>query len=115
MAAGTWTFTDATRTSILNGTFDFDTDTFRLRSSTRRYRRGQHHPGVTNEVAGAFGYTTGGISLNALELSGTTSVRGDRTATSIVWTASGGSITAKYAVIYENAATSSVIAPSIQC
>jgi hypothetical protein len=56
-------------------------------------------PALTNEVANANGYTTGGTAL-ALTLSGTTTVTVAMT-TAPVWTASGGSITARYAVIYE--------------
>ena len=43
-----------------------------------------------------------GISYGALALSGTTTVTVDDAADA-VWTASGGSITARFAVIYENA------------
>ena len=30
MAAGAWTFTNGSRTRMLNGTFDFDTDSFKM-------------------------------------------------------------------------------------
>jgi len=56
---------------------------------------------VTNEHANANGYTTGGESI-ALTLSGTTTVKADVT-TDPVWTASGGSIVARFAAIYESA------------
>jgi hypothetical protein len=59
------------------------------------------YAGLTNEHANANGYTTGGISYGALALSGTTTVTVDD-ALDAVWTASGGSITARYAVIYES-------------
>src|SRR6185369_15809510 len=57
------------------------------------------YAGVTNEVANAFGYTTGGIAIT-LTLAGTTTVTVD-ISVDPVWTASGGSITARFAVIYE--------------
>ena len=57
---------------------------------------------MTNEHANANGYTTGGISYGVLALSGTTTVTVDD-ALDAVWTASGGSITARFAVIYESA------------
>jgi hypothetical protein len=104
MAAGNWTFTDGTRTRILNGTFDFDTDTYRVGlylSSSNIGAGSTTIAGVTNEHANANGYTTGGISIGALTLSGTTTVTVDDPA-DLVWTASGGSITARYAVLYEN-------------
>lgn len=104
MAAGNWTFTDATRTDLLNGTYDLDTDTFLMAlflSTSNIGAASTTYAGVTNEHANANGYTTGGISLGALTLSGTTTVTVDET-TNPVWTASGGSITARFAVIYES-------------
>lgn len=104
MAAGVWTFTNAGRTDLLNGTFDLDTDTFlmALFLSTSNIGAGSTtYAALTNEHANANGYTTGGISLGQLALSGTTTVTVDET-TDPVWTASGGSITARYAVIYES-------------
>lgn len=105
MAAGAWTFPDGARTRLLNGTFDLDTDTFlcalflstsNLGAATTTYA------GVTNEHANANGYTTGGISMGPLTLAGTTTVTVDDPA-DLVWTASGGSITARFAAIYESA------------
>ena len=104
MAAGAWTLTDATRTSLLNGTFDLDTDTFLMAlflSTSNIGAASTTYAGVTNEHANNNGYTTGGISLGALALSGTTTVTVDET-TNPVWTASGGSIVARFAVIYES-------------
>jgi len=105
MAAGNWTFTDGARTRMLNGTFDFDTDTFKVAlflSTSNIGAASTTYAGVTNEHANANGYTTGGISLGALTLTGTTTVTVDDPA-DMVWTASGGSITARFAVLYENA------------
>ena len=55
--------------------------------------------GVSNEHAAANGYTAGGIAIT-LALSGTTTVKVD-IGTDPVWTASGGSIICRFAVIYE--------------
>lgn len=104
MAAGTWTFPDSARTDLLNGTFDLDTDTFLMAlflSTSNIGAASTTYAGLTNEHANANGYTTGGISLGQLTLSGTTTVTVDET-TNPVWTASGGSITARFAVIYES-------------
>jgi hypothetical protein len=104
MAAGNWTFTDATRTDLLNGTYDLDTDTFLMAlflSTSNIGAASTTYAGLTNEHANANGYTTGGISLGQLALSGTTTVTVDET-TNPVWTASGGSIIARFAVIYES-------------
>jgi hypothetical protein len=106
MAAPTaWLFTDVTRTRILNGTFDFDTDTFKVGlylSSSNIGVGSTTIAGVTNEHANANGYTTGGISIGPMTLAGTSTVTIDDPV-DLVWTASGGSITARFAVLYENA------------
>ena len=105
MAAGAWTFPNGARTDLLNGTFDLDTNTFLMAlflSTSNIGAASTTYAGVTNEHANANGYTTGGISMGALTLSGTTTVTVDDPADS-VWTASGGSITARFAVIYESA------------
>lgn len=102
MAAGAWTFPDGARTRLLNGTFDIDTDSFKMAlflSTSNLGAATTTYAGVTNEHAAANGYSTGGIAV-ALTLSGTTTVKVDIT-TDPVWTASGGSITARFAAIYE--------------
>ena len=104
MAAGAWTFTDGGRTRLLNGTFDLDTDTFLCAlflSTSNIGAASTTFAGVTNQHATANGYTAGGISMGALTLAGTTTVTVDDPADA-VWTASGGSITARFAVIYES-------------
>ena len=105
MAAGNWTFTDGARTRMLNGTFDFDTDTFLVAlflSTSNIGAASTTFAGVTRQHATANGYTAGGISLGPLTLSGTTTVTVDDPA-DMVWTASGGSITARFGVLYESA------------
>tara|TARA_R110002110_G_scaffold297947_1_gene512001 strand:+ start:677 stop:1102 length:426 start_codon:yes stop_codon:yes gene_type:complete len=102
MAAGSWTFTDTGRTSLLNGTFDLDTDTFRIAlflSTSNLGATSTSYAGVSNEVATAFGYTQNAKSVT-LALSGTTTVTVDET-TNPVWTANSGSIVARFAAIYE--------------
>ena len=102
MAATTWTFPNSARTDLLNGTFDLDTDSFKMAlflSTSNIGAASTTYAGVTNEHANANGYTTGGIAIT-LTLAGTTTVTVD-IATDPVWTASGGSITARFAVIYE--------------
>ena len=102
MAAGAWTATNTGRTSLLNGTFDIDTDSYKMAlflSTSNLGAASTTYAGVTNEHANANGYTTGGIAV-ALTLSGTTTVMTDVT-TDPTWTASGGSIVARFACIYE--------------
>ncbi len=101
MAAGAWTFTNGGRTSLLDGTFDLDTDTFKMAlflSTSNLGAASTTYAAVTNEHANANGYLTGG-NATALSLSGTTTVTVDCTDES--WTASGGSIIARFACIYE--------------
>jgi len=103
MAAGAWTFPDSARTDLLNGTFDIDSDTWKMALflSTSNIGSGSTtYAGLTNEHANNNGYTTGGETIT-LSLSGTTSVKVD-IGTDPVWTASGGAITARFAVIYES-------------
>jgi len=102
MAAGNWTFTNGTRTSLLNGTFDLDSDTFRIalfQSTSNIGASSTTYAGVTNEVANGNGYTTGGNTVTG-SLSGTTTVTFDTTDPA-VWTASGAGFSARYAVLYE--------------
>jgi hypothetical protein len=102
MAAGAWLFTNGGRTKLLDGTFDIDSDTYKMALflSTSNLGSGSTtYAGVTNEHANNNGYTTGGIGVT-LTLSGTTTVTVD-IGTDPVWTASGGSIIAKFAAIYE--------------
>jgi hypothetical protein len=102
MAASAWTFTNGARSSILDGTFDIADDTYKCAlflSTSNIGAASTTYAGLTNEHANANGYTTGGITVD-LTISGTTTVTVD-IATDPVWTASGGSIIARFAVIYE--------------
>lgn len=100
-AADAWSFTDVGRTSLLDGTFDLDTDVFKLSlflSTSDIGAASTTFAGVTNEHAAANGYTAGGNAIT-ITLSGTTTVTVD--GSDVVFTASGGSIIARFAVIYE--------------
>jgi len=102
MAAGTWTFPNAARSKLSTAPSTSTATRGRWRSSCPRRtsaRGTTTYAGVTNEHANGNGYTTGGASIS-LTLSGTTTVTVDIT-TDPVWTASAGSITARFAAIYE--------------
>lgn len=102
MAASAWEFVNGGRTNLLNGTFDIDSDTWKMAvflSTSNLSSSSTTYAGLTNEHANANGYTTGGIAVT-LTLAGTTTVTVD-ISTDPVWTASGGSITGRFAVIYE--------------
>lgn len=104
MAAGTVTFTTEVRTRFLGGnpTLDIDSDTWKCAlflSTSNLSTASTTYAGLTNEHANANGYTTGGVSVT-LTLAGTTTVTVD-SSVNATWTASGGSIVAKWAVYYE--------------
>lgn len=102
MPAGAWTFTSEGRTKLLDGTFDIDTDSWKmaqLLSTSNIGAASTTHAAVTNEHANAFGYLTGGIAV-VLTLAGTTTVTID-VSVDPVWTAAGGSITSRFSEIYE--------------
>jgi len=101
-AASAWAFTNTGRTSLLNGTFDIDSDSWKMALFLNTSDIGAAsttYAAVTNEHAAANGYATGGIAIT-LTLAGTTTVTVD-ISSDPVWTASGGSIIARFAVIYE--------------
>lgn len=101
MAAGAWVLTDEGRTKLSNGEWlDGDTYKMALFLSTSNIGAGSTtYAGLTNEHANANGYTTGGKSVT-ISRSGTTTVTID-SSDPAAWTASGGSIVARFAVIYE--------------
>lgn len=101
MAAGTWTFTNTARTEITKGTF-LDADSYKIAlflSTSNIGAASTTFAGLTNEHAAANGYTAGGNAVT-MSRSGTTTVT-VTTTNPAVWTASGGSITARFAVLYE--------------
>lgn len=101
MAAGTWQLTNTGRTKLINGTFALGVDSFKMAlflSSSNIGASSTTYAGLTNEHSNNNGYTTGGQSVT-ISLSGTTTVTAD--STDGTWAATGGSITARYAVIYE--------------
>ena len=101
MPASAWTFTNTGRTSLSTGTF-LDADSYKIAlflSTSNIGAASTTYAGLTNEHANANGYTTGGNSVT-LSRSGTTTVTFDATDPA-VWTASAGSIVARFAVLYE--------------
>jgi hypothetical protein len=116
-AAGKWKVYDNAKVYLANGTLDLDLTTnmqMALFLSTSNANTLSVGTGVfgdlTNEVATAFGYTAGGIALTGetwTQIGGVATFDCDN----VVWTASGGSITARYAVIYVNATVNSIVKP----
>jgi hypothetical protein len=102
MAAGAWTFTNGAGLNYWTVRSTLTSDTYKMAlflSTSNIGAASTTYAGLTNEHANANGYTTGGIAVT-FTLAGTTTVTVD-IATDPVWTASGGSITARFAVLYE--------------
>jgi hypothetical protein len=100
-AATAWTFTNAMRGNLVNGIY-LDADSYKMAlflSTSNIGAASTTFAGVTNEHAAANGYTAGGIAVD-ISIAGTTTITYDVVADP-VWTASGGSIIARFAVIYE--------------
>ncbi len=103
MAANALVFYDDFKLQLGNGTQDLDTDSFKVALFTSSYTPAPAtdvtYSLLTGEVANANGYTTGGVTLTSVtwtESGGTATFDSADPA----WTASGGSITARYAVLY---------------
>ena len=101
MASGAWIFTDEGRTKLSTGEW-LDADSFKIAlflSTSNIGAASTTYAAITNEHANANGYTTGGKAVT-LSRTGTTTVTFDTTDPA-AWTATGGSITAKFGVLYE--------------
>jgi hypothetical protein len=117
-APGKWKFYEYAKLYLPNGTHDIDDTTLgysmALFLSTSNCNTLSVGTGVygdlTNEHANANGYTTGGIALTgeSWTRSGGTSTF---TASPVVWTASGGSIINRFAVVYVNATVNTIVKP----
>ncbi len=105
-AAGKWKMYAKAKLALANGDIDFDGHSFKINLylSTSNCDTLTAHDALadlTNQVATNFGYTqdTKAVTIATADSSGTTTI--DET-TNPVWTASGGSITARFAVIYDD-------------
>jgi hypothetical protein len=108
MAAGKWKMYESAKLALANGLIDFDTHSFKINlylstsnANTLTAATITQLTDITNQVATNFGYTqnTKAVTITTANSSGTITI--DET-TNPVWTASGGSITARFAVIYDD-------------
>lgn len=107
--AASFTFYNSFKEYMADGTIDLDTHTFKLLLTSSSYTpNASTHTvkaDVTNELSTANGYTAGGATLTTVTWNrsgGTVTFDADN----VVWTASGGSIVARYAVLYDDTAAS---------
>ena len=114
MAADAWDFYNEFTEYVADGTMDLDADSFKLAlflsTSNAATLTTSGYASLTNEHANGNGYTTGGETLTSVTWSrsgGTTTFD----SADEVWTASGGSITARFGVIYDDTVTTPVADP----
>ena len=105
-AAGKWKLYAKAKLALANGDIDLATDSFKINLylSTSNCDTLTAHDALadlTNQVATNYGYTQDdkAVDLTTADSSGTITVD---IATDPVWTASGGSIVARFAVIYDD-------------
>ena len=110
-AAGKWKLYESAKEYIGDGTIDLDDNTMKvalfLSTSNVNTLSIATLSAATNQVATAFGYTAGGVTVAA------TWVRSGGTTTfdcaDAVWTAAGGSITARFGVLYRSGTVNAVV------
>jgi hypothetical protein len=117
MAAGAWTFYNAAKKHLMDGTIDLDTNSFRmslyLSTSNAATVTLSTRTSVTNEVAENYGYSSSGKPLASITWgAGASATEWRWNCAAIVWTAAGGTITGvKFAVIWQ----SSGVADKLVC
>ncbi len=116
MTADAWVLHDKIKEYIGDGTVDLDGDTFHLAlylsTSNIATTTVDAKSTATNEHANANGYTTGGSALASVtwtESSGTVTFD----SADEVFTASGGSIIARFAAVFDQTVSSPVVDPIV--
>jgi hypothetical protein len=112
MAVGTFTLYGAAKEGIAKATIDLDGETIRAMLLTSAYTPNTSTHALTSDLVGelatANGYTAGGAALT-----GVTVTRSGGTVTfdanDVAWTASGGSLVARYLVLYADGGTDRLI------
>lgn len=104
--AATFSWYNSASEYIGDGTIDLDTHTFKVMLVSSSYTFSAAHTvkaDITNELSTANGYTAGGATLSSVtwNRSGSTTTFD---AADTTWTASGGPITARRAVVYDDTA-----------
>jgi hypothetical protein len=118
MAAGKWKLYEKAVVRLADGTFDMDNASLGLtmalflsagNANTLSVGTGVYGD-LTSEHANNNGYTTGGQALTNEVWTGSGSIA-TFDCDNVVWTAAGGDIVARYAVVYCNATVNSIVKP----
>ncbi len=104
--AGKFKLYEAAKLAIANGEIDLDTHSFKIAlflsaSNCNTLSGTTTLASLTNQVATAFGYTQNSKACTITTANSGGTITVDET-TNPTWTASGGSITARFAVIYDD-------------
>jgi hypothetical protein len=116
MAAGAWVTFDSFKVYIGDGTIDFNTNALKVALVSSSYTFAATHTvyaDLTNELSTANGYTAGGVAVTGTVESVPPGAGTTYSTTDATWTASGGSIVARRAVLYVNATVNSIVKPLI--
>lgn len=116
MVAGNWIMYDSAKAGLVKGTVDFDTDTLKMALVLSAYTPSLTHDEWADvsgsEHTNANGYTTGGATVTGSVTSAgsTTKLTASGNTT---WTASGGALAARYAVLYKSGTANGLTNPLI--
>lgn len=114
--AASITFYNSFKEYVADGTFDLNTDTFKVALVLSGYTFSAAHTVYADisasEHSNANGYTTGGATLASVTFS-QTSGTATFDAADTTWTASGGSIVARRAIIYKSGTANARVSPLV--
>lgn len=115
MAAGNWQSYDTFKQYITDGTIDFNSNTLKLALVSSSYTFSLSHSiytDLTNELATAIGYTAGGFTVTSAVASPSSNavILSIGTAS---WNVSGGTLTARRAVLYVSTTVNTIVKPLI--
>jgi hypothetical protein len=106
IVTGSFRWYDKGIENILSDPSNLTTDDIKIALLTSSYTPNVDHlyydVDITNEVANANGYTTGGVSLTTKTLTYDTSGIGLFTSDNPLWTVTSGSIVSRYWIMYNN-------------
>lgn len=116
MAAGKWKLYEKAKLHLSDGTFDLDSNTFKLTlhsssSNANTLSGSSVFADITNELSTANGYTAGGVTLASVTWTNSSGTMTFTCANPTAWTASGGSITARFGVIRASGTLNSLVDP----